>query len=211
MKKILLTIAIVFVIIPSFAQDLKYIKLTEERWEFMTREEKLGSKEGGTVNVSYQVYNDIKEPNPDAKLRFFLILSYETSNQYERIPLNGKLLIRSGKDEVFTFVNEVEDGLILAYSPKTGYPEFIGCHVSVSGTYINRGKYELSMDEVSKLGKDGVVKIRIETNGESIDINLPAKERIKIDKERKDVNKFAYFTTMTLRLTDCVFNPTKDF
>ena len=214
MKRILLSILLVFTFTPSFAQGVQYIKLTDDRWEFMTTEESFTLKGQTNFGVSLQVYNEIKESNPEARLRFFLILSYQTYDQGESIPAGGKLLMRTGKDEVFNFVNDVE-GDILAYSPTSGFSEDISRHQYVSGSYssyyINRGKYELTKDEVKKLATDGVVKIRIETNGESIDINLPATEQIKIGKERQNINKFAFYFMKMLLLSDKIFNPIKDF
>lgn len=215
MKKIILSIAlIVFVLTPTFAQEVEYIKLTDDSWEFKTSEERFTPKGQKDFGVSFQVYNDSKQANVKAKLRFFLILSYKTNDQKEIIPANGKLLIRTGEGEVFNFANDRNVYSISAYDPTSGDPMSLSRHKVVFGKrdyYINRGRYEISMDEMTQLGKDGVVKIRIETNMESIDIDLPAEEKFKIGKERYEGNRFAISIMKLFELSDRIFNPLKYF
>lgn len=216
MRKIILSIAIAaFVLTPTFAQEVEYIKLTDDSWEFMTSEEKFTPRGQKDFGVSFQVYNDSKQANANAKLRFFLILSYKTFDPKEIIPANGKLLIRSGEGEVFNFANDRNVLYsISTYYPTSGRPMGLYRHEETFGKrkyYINRGRYEISMDEMTQLGKDGVVKIRIETNMESIDIDLPAEEKFKIGKERYEGNRFAISIMKLFELSDRIFNPLEYF
>lgn len=214
MRRIVLIIALFLLSTPVFSQKIRYIKLTDERWEFMTTDESYRPKGQKGFEVAFQVYNDINEPNPDNKLRFFLILTFNTYDKDSQIPSGGKLLIKTGKDEVISSINEV-DGSILAYSPTTGWRDDISCHQWISGSYGSsydiRGKYELTPEDITKIVTDGVIKIRVETNGESIDINLPLEETVKIGKEKKNLNRFGTSVGVMAILSEGVFNPLNDF
>ncbi len=195
---------------PIFAQKVRYIKLTDQRWEFMTTDESYRPKGENYFDVAFQVYNDINEPNRDFAVRFFMILTFSILDKSTEIPEGGKLLIKTGNNEVISSANETS-GSILAYSPATGYREDISCHEYVPGRLVSsykiRGKYELQADDIVKMAENGVIKLRIETNGESIDVNLPLEEQIKVGKDKISVNKFSVSIAMMSFLADSIFTP----
>lgn len=215
MRKIVLFLLLLILSMPVFSQQqVNYIKLTDDRWEFMTKEESFYPKNQKDFRVSFQVYNDINEPNLENRLRFFLILTFDSYDKNTEIPSGGKILLKTGKEEVIASTNEV-NGSILAFNPATGDPDHISCHEYVPGRYFSsykiRGKYELFMEDIIKMMNDGVIKIRVETNGESIDINLPLEETVKVGKEKKNFNKFGFSIGGMLLLADKVFYPLREF
>lgn len=97
MRKIVLALFILAINSPLYAQGVRYIKLTDERWEFMTKDESYRPKGEKSFEVAFQVYNDINEPNPESRLRFFMVLTFNTYDTDLQIPQNGKSLLRLGK------------------------------------------------------------------------------------------------------------------
>lgn len=212
MKRVLLVVELILFCVPMFSQGIKYIKLTEERWEFMTEEEVYRQKNERTFSMMFQVYNDIEEIIPENKLRYYMILTF-SNNGSPQIPERGKLLIKTGKDEVISSVNE-EGEQILSYDSATGYSSFLLCKDYVSNKYFSyyriRGKYELMREDLDKILTDGVVKMRVETSGESIDVEFPLEEVIRVEKEKQKTNRFAKSVENMLRLVPHVFDHAKE-
>lgn len=213
MRKIITILVVSLLVFPIYAQNVNYIKLSSNWWEFMTQEDEFYPKGQTHFGVSWQVCNDLCDSIPDTKFHFFLILSYKSYNDSENIPFGGKLLLKTTKDEIISASN-VADYKIITYDPKDGFQRSLYTHEYVDGgyisSYINRGKYEISQENIVKLATDGVVKIRIETNSESIDINLPATEQVKVGKKH-DMNKFALSAIKLASYTDQIFEPETNF
>lgn len=201
-------------VFPVYAQNVNYIKLSQDYWEFMTQEDEFHPKGQTNFGVSWQAYNDLSDSNPDTKFHFFLILSYRSYKESENIPYGGKLLLKTTKDEIISASN-VADYKIITYDPRDGLQMGLFTHeyadVGYVSSYINRGKYEISLEDIVKIANDGVVKIRIETTIESIDINLPATEQVKVGKERHEMNKFALSALSLAVYTDKIFEPENKF
>lgn len=216
MRKIALFFVLLIINWPVFSQQIKYVKLTDDCWEFMTTDESFHPKGERYFSVAYQVYNYINESNPDNKIRYFLILSFRTYD-YDRdieIPSGGRLLIKTGTEDVISSTNDANRS-IRVYSQTSGYSEIISCHEYVAkeygSFYIIRGKYELTFEDITKMVTNGVIKIRVETTGESIDINLPLEESIKVGKEKKTLNRLGASVAAMVALSDSIFNPLKSF
>lgn len=212
MKRVLLVVALIMFGAPMFSQGVKYIKLTDERWEFMTEEEVYRQKNETTFSMMFQVYNDIEEIIPENKLRYYLILTF-SNNGNPKILERGKLLIKTGKDEIVSSVNEAGKE-IWAYDSATGYSSPLPCKDYVSNKYFSyykiRGKYELMLEDLAKILADGVVKMRVETSGESIDVEFPLEEIIKVEKEKQKINRFAKSVENMLSLVSHVFEHDKE-
>ena len=208
MKKFILILSLLLLGAPVFAQyfrytGYRYIKLTDDCWEFMTIDESIKPKKQVGFKVAFQVYNNINESNLDEKFKYFIILNF---NGVE-IPSGGKLLIKTGKDEVISSIcvrNQFDSfDAIPIYNPATGE----GDHYAPQ--YC--GRYELTPEAIAKIAADGVIKIRVATNGESINIDLPHEEMIKVEKEKKKANKFGYLVSQFLQCSDILFNHLKYF
>ena len=200
MRRIVLFLSLLLLSAPAFAQEIRYTKLTNDSWEFMTTDESYIVKGRSRFDVAFQVYNDIKKPNPDNQLRYFLILTFHTHNSDLRIPLRGKLLIKTGKDEVVTSLNDVTlNGIIPTYSPTTGEQTAISCHKYMFSYYNNCGRYELTLEDIKKIVM------------ESIDMNLPLEEKVKVGKTKKTLNWFGASFSAMMALSDTIFNPLKSF
>jgi hypothetical protein len=209
MKKVILILSLLLLGAPVFAQyfrytGYRYIKLTDDCWEFMTIDESFKPKKQVGFKVAFQVYNNINESNLDKKFKYFIILKF---NGVE-IPCGGKLLIKTGKDEVISSIcvkNQLPSvDLIPIYKSDTG-----GEGYESHGHYC--GRYELTPESIAKIAADGVIKIRVATNGESINIDLPHEEMIKVEKEKKKANKFGHLVSQLLQCSDILFNHPKYF
>lgn len=213
MKKIVILVSFLLFSLPLFSQNVRYIKLTDNFWEFMTIDEPYTPKGERSFNIAFQVCDYINEPNPDDRLAFYLILTFnEPSYSSLRIPNGGNLLIKTGKGEIISSVNEADES-IPAYSPSNGAVKDIPCHQvdnTVNKCYI-RGLYKLLPEDLSKMESDGVIKIRVETNGDNIDVNLPLEEQIKIGKKKIVDNKFSISVRTLYLLIQDVYNPLKNF
>lgn len=77
-------------------------------------------------------------------------------NTSRALPKGGLLMIRTSSGEVLEFTN------LLA---ETTSQDFVGRYVEESGTmiYENKGGYEASLEQLVKLGRSGVLKIRVQT------------------------------------------------
>ena len=65
-------------------------------------------------------------------------------------------------------------------------------------------------EDLDKILTDGVVKMRVETSGESIDVEFPLEEVIKVEKEKLKTNRFAKSVENMLRLIPHVFDHAKE-
>lgn len=206
-KYFLLIIASILSSLPSLSQ-IKYIKLTEDSWRVMTVEEAFHPKKQTPFSLSFLSDYDM----PLDTVHMFLIISYVTYNKQEVIPFNGKLLFKTGDGEIITLKNCCSlSGYIESYSGTSGEHEILSNHKTVPGTYrdsyINRGLYELSMDEIEKIVLEGIIKIRIETNSDYLDIDLPLKEQIKTDSGKIEDNRLSYYLLSNTALVMTIYNP----
>ena len=214
MKRITIILCLTLLSIELFSQDIRYIKLTDTRWETMTNDVYMSPKKQKAFNIALQVYNDLTEPNPDNRLRYFMILSFKNYSDNPKIPTGGKLLIKTGKDEIISSVNDAT-GYITVYSPSIGRIDVLSCYEPFYSQYFSgyivRGRYELTTEDLTKIIKDGVIRMRVETNEDMYDITFPLEEPIKIGKEKKRLNRFGIEVSKLLNSIVNVFDPLKNF
>lgn len=230
MKKLLLFVLALIVFLPlsaqlevSYHKDVKYLRITDEYKKVLLLQ---GNDFKSSNKKEFDVLFEVVQENPsDKNFKYFLVLEYKTYDDELLIPDNGKLLLKTGTGEVIHLTNELygdgwkyatifdPENVTLTVTalpskspiyhhprpfPLTGYEDY----------YIIRARYFLPMEDIEKICQDGVVKLRIQTNFNSIDIDLPAQEKFKIGNQVITNNKFAQTMKDVVSSARYFLNPT---
>lgn len=203
MKKLVLLVLLSFVSFLAIAGDIEYIKILEDKWEYMTKTEYSHG-----LGIAFQVmhYTTQEKEGIDD---YYLIISKGVNNG-ERIPAEARLLLKTSDGEIITLSNNIESessGLLCWCYDAIGRLSSRETVERKDRYQSIRGRYKLEKTVLEKIRDKGIIKVRIETTGDSIDINYPEKENIWKNKTRTYANRFSVAVNSVFTLSSCIFNP----
>ena len=178
----LFAVALLFTLSAN-AQGIKFRRLLEaDGLSVMTT--KLEVFPWGEKKIEYALQY-VVAPVEDMHQGYYLNVYLDVDNQSQYIPKRGKLLIRTAKENVIS-LTDVGTEEYREYNPEYNLPQNVSRSTSFYDEFYKRvrytiqGKYPISKEELQMLMDEGVIKIRIETTGGSVECSY------KVDPNRQN-------------------------
>lgn len=197
MKKIIILISLLFLAINLPAQKIYYRTITEEGLRMRTDFRSLQSKGQKQLDLALQ-YEDYSNEDNDHRSGYYLIIRFLDTDESLNVPQGGKVLIKTTTGTVIESEQLIDlRGSLKEIDPRNGLRETCLHHCYshhneyVGQVYQTTSKYYLTEEQIKALVDEGIVKIRIQTTGESLECVYPTSEFIKVGRERSEVNKAA--------------------
>lgn len=197
MKKIIILISLIFLAINLPAQKIYYRTITEDGMRMRTDFRSLLSKGQKQLDMALQ-YEEYSNEDSDHPSGYYLLIRYFDTDRDFNVPRGGKLLIKTTTGYVIESEQLLElNGAMNETNPKNGWKETYLHHSYshhneyIGSLYQTTSKYYLTEEQIKALIDEGIVKIRIQTTGDSIECVYQAQEFIKVGRERSEVNKAA--------------------
>lgn len=202
MKKVIIVAFLFFVSVLAIASDIEYVKILEDRWEYMTKTEYSHG-----LGIAFQVMHYTAQEKEGVD-DYYLIISKGTLYE-EKIPAEGRLLLKTTDGDFITLSNIIESELggFWCYNAIGKLSSRENVEHKDNGYRLIRGRYKLEKKDLEKIRDKGIVKVRIETTGDNIDINYPEKENIWKNKTRTYANRFSVAVDAVFTLSSYIFNP----
>lgn len=174
----------------SFAQStiIEYRKILNDGKDLAIKTISKDLYEKGQASLVLSLMYESSIQEDVEKSGYSLIMGFYSPNQSRIIPLNGKLLLKTSTDKVIT-LKQVSNDWIDTFDPSNGLSNYFSrSHYWPENRYRVVGKYPIRAEELKTLISEGIIKIRFETNGPSIDFDYPSEEIIENEKKKKEPN-----------------------
>ena len=195
MKKITILLILLISTTAIYAQKLHYRKIYEDGITLRTEYMPLSSNGQKTLfcALRYETHED-----PEMNSGYSILIQFLDRDSHLNVPQEGKLLIRTSKGDILSLTQTLPlNGFLQEISPSRGWKDTGQSHngfaryINDIAYYQTTSQYYISDEDLDKIVKDGIIKIRIQTTGESIECNYPVSEFIKVKREKQEVNKAA--------------------
>lgn len=206
MKRIVFIIMFIALTVSALAQNnfnfLEYHKILDngEKVSIKTKTALIREKGQPEIGISLMYETAMKEnPEMSGYSLFVTFLSYRDDWVF---PLDGKLLMRTTSGKVISLQQTLSNRITL-YDPETGY-ENNTYHLSASdhydqsrGSIVYRkvGKYPIIDEDLRSIIEEGIIKVRLETTGDSVECQYPAAEELKVNR-KKETHNIASFALL---------------
>lgn len=172
MKRFVLILIALLLAYNTNAQTIKYRRLLDpEGLSVMTTS--LDVFPWGKKKIEYALQYEVA-PVEDMHQGYYLNIYVNTDNEYLYIPQKGKVLIRTTKENIISLTDSGEKEFI-EYSSDLMTKESVERSIRYydkkkeERRYLLQGRYPISDEDLARLKEEGVIKIRIETNGDPIE------------------------------------------
>ena len=181
MKKLLLIICLLSVFYGAFAQQIEFRRiLFPEGLSVMTSEKSVIAMGKPVVWYALQY---IKSPDGSQEQYYLHVFYLSESSRYV-VPDGGKLLIRTTAGKVLSF-NDIGIRNLRAYDPESDintdmrrerlYEGNVNLILKVKGNRIHSA-FAISKEDLQTLTKEGIMKLRLETDVEPLEFTLENKK-----------------------------------
>lgn len=200
MKKIIFVLALQCIVSSiAFAQStfIDYRKVLNEGQAIEVKTVGATIKEKGQLQLTVALMYETNIKEDRQQSGYSLVVNTLISHQDWQFPLNGKLLIRTTKGEVFTLTQVLNEGFRF-YNPANGFRDYRGKNDTKYDGYRYQydiiGKYPIDEEALRTIIVDGIIKIRLETTGQSVECTYPETEMVYNRKthKREPKNLFSY-------------------
>lgn len=190
MKKLTLILVILIYSISISAQDIKFRRLLDDGGiSIMTTTLRVFPWGGRAIEYALQYE---AAPVEGMYQGYYLHVYFNSDINTLQIPQGGKILLKTTQGNIISLVDCGEkefkeydtyyNSTNYSYRKKSYYDDTMRTH-----RYKIHGKYIISEEELTQIINEGVIKIRIETNGDNIEYNYKNND-IQKNKTAKVIN-----------------------
>ena len=197
MKRFLLFALSLALTISAYAQSphIEFRKVLNNGDGLCIKTKAASIKEKGQQEIGVSLmYETAMKENPEMS-GYSLFITFLSYRDDWVVPLDGKLLIRTSSGKVITLQQTVPNG-ITYYDPETGYENNSYIRSAYdhydqyrnSNVYRKFGKYPINDEDLKSIIDEGIIKIRMETTGSSIECEYPAEEEVRVNRKKENHN-----------------------
>lgn len=191
----LLLLACFSICIYAQSPYIEYRKVLDNGDNISIKTNAVSIKEKGQQDLGFSLmYETSMKENPEMS-GYSLFVTFLSYREDWIIPLDGKLLIRTSSGKVISLHQSVSNDITL-YDPETGYENNTYLRSAYdhyddyrsSNVYRKFGKYPINEDDLKCIIEEGIIKVRIETTGSSLECEYPAEEEVRVNRRRESQN-----------------------